>query len=100
MRNCRMQKEAEITHYNSESFDDTDSNIRDFLDFVKVKRLETPVIFLLELYRPLVLIGDSLITVFNPFLTALSIPQKFIKLFKDRKTVENLIEQLQKNINS
>ncbi len=91
MPTMNMKEEAGITHS-----EELTAEMRQFLDFIKEKKLESPAIFMLELYRPLVFLGDSLITVFNPFLTALSVPHKLITLFRDRSTVEILIEHLNK----
>lgn len=70
--------------------------IQQFVTYIKSRRLEVPVLFFLELYRPLVLLGDSLFTIFNPFLKALFIPDRFLNLFRDRAVLENLILELEK----
>lgn len=64
--------------------------------------LETPAILLLEMMKPINLIGSSLGIVFEPFVNGflhLSNYDRFCNLMSDRKNVEKLISNIEKYIN-
>lgn len=65
---------------------------------IKSRRLEAPVVFFLEMHKPLFGLLQSATTISAPILSALIGPQKLERveeLMQDRKNVEKLIRLLE-----
>lgn len=66
----------------------------ELVDFIKDRKLISPALVLLELYRPLVGLGDAMIIFSQPFLKFFSPQQKIFEILRDRSKVDWLIKNL------
>lgn len=67
------------------------------LRFIEERRLSAVAIICLELYRPLVGIGDCLFLMAQPMLRLLAIPQGMLECLRSREQIDWLITQLENN---
>ena len=70
-------------------------NLEKIESYIKSRKLELPACIALELYRPIVLLGDTLLLILGPALKTFGVSEALLRLFRDRQVVEELIKRLE-----
>lgn len=92
---CRIQScESAAAAKDGDSQEYADRERMALLEFIRDRKLQTAVQVLLELYRPLVGLGDALIIFSQPFIRMFSLQQGVLDILRSRANVDWLIAEL------
>ena len=91
-----MEQNDNSQNFSTDRKSDVSESARELLCLIRERRLVTPALVMLELYKPLAGMGDALIIFAQPFLKAFSLQLKFLEVLRDRANIDFLILELEK----
>jgi hypothetical protein len=82
--------EQDLTHFDS----CLETGISEIETMIRSSRLESIALIVLELYRPLVLLGDSTMFLLDPLFKSMAMPKYVLSVFRSRQALDELIQRL------